>query len=254
MHGSMMSMHTAFDAILSGSEETTNTAWREIETMLRKMEKIMSRFDTESELYHLNAHLSKEPIAVSDELWDILTDCKRYYEKTSGLFDISLGKFDSLVFDYKEKTIFSTDERTNLDLGGYGKGYALAKIKDLLDAIGVKDALVNFGNSSITGIGHHPYGEYWPVGVENPYTETKLDDFRLKDTSLSISGNAPRHENHIVNPLNGSVARSGRMTAVISNSPVEAEVLTTVLMIADEETTKRITNNFDTTSIYIYNI
>ena len=36
----------------------------------------------------------------------------------------------------------------------------------MLSEAGVAQAVINFGDSSITAIGHHPYGEWWPVGVE----------------------------------------------------------------------------------------
>ena len=54
------------------------------------------------------------------------------------------------------------------DFGGYGKGYALQQALGMLKNAGITTALVNFGNSSVCGIGCHPSGDSWQVGVENP--------------------------------------------------------------------------------------
>ena len=65
-------------------------------------------------------------------------------------------------------------EETSLDFGGFAKGYALKKIGVLLREAGVGSAFVDFGNSSILGIGRHPYGPCWRVSLPDPATGNAL--------------------------------------------------------------------------------
>lgn len=88
-------------------------------------------------------------MTVGEELWNILLNCKRYNELTEGYFDITLQGFDQVLLTEEDKSIFFFSESLHIDLGGYGKGYALAKIRELLEENGIGKALVNFGNSSV---------------------------------------------------------------------------------------------------------
>lgn len=254
-HGSIKSMATQLDMLVMGNETDTLGAWKETEMKLLEMEKLMSCHDPHGTLFHVNETFSQYPVELDDELWNIVKDCERYHKASNGLFDVTLGKFDNIILNEDDHTIYSFSESARIDLGGYGKGYALERIKNILLKRGFKQAFINFGNSSALALGHHPCGDYWPVGIENPYTHKKIDDIKLCDRALSVSGNAPRHENHIINPLTGRYADSARITAIVSEDAVEAEVLSTAFMIANEKQQKEIANNFDKISekhIYTY--
>lgn len=75
-------------------------------------------------------------MTVGEELWGILNDCKRYNELTEGYFDITLQGFGQVLLTEEDKGIFFFSESLHIDLGGYGKGYALAKIRELLEETG----------------------------------------------------------------------------------------------------------------------
>ena len=141
-----------------------------------------------------------------------------------------------------------------VDLGGIGKGYALTRIRELLEKNGVEKALVNFGNSSVLAVGSHPLGDYWPVGVDNPFTKEHMADLKLRDTSLSVSGNMPSHPRHIVNPLTGKFVEAKKMVSVVAKDPVVAEVLTTAFMVADEERIPIIASRFDIVEKQVYKL
>lgn len=255
-HGSMSSvMGTQFDILMVGSDSILlSEVWQKIEREVKRLDKLLSRFDPESELFLLNQEASCYPMAVEDELWNILQDCKQYYEWTKGCFDITLQGFDQLLFMEEEKSVFFLSESLKIDLGGYGKGYALRKIRDLLEAANVEKALVNFGNSSVLALGSHPCGDYWPVSLDNPYTKGRVADLRLRDSSLSTSGNMPSHPRHIVNPRTGMFVEEKKMVSVISKDPVVAEVLTTALMVAAEEEVPEIISQFDIYEKHIYTL
>ena len=132
-----------------------------------------------------------------------------------------------------------------LDFGGFAKGYALERIKQLLIKETAGSALVNFGNSSILALGVHPFGDHWPVGLANPFRDgEEAYGFKLRDGALSISGHTPEHPRHIIDPGSGGyVARDG-FVAVQGRSPLVAEVLSTALFAAPETKWSGIMENY----------
>ena len=231
-HGSMSSvMGTQFDILMVGSDpRLLGTVWEKVESEVQRLDKMLNRFDPESEVSFVNREAGHYPVTVGEELWNILLNCKRYNELTEGYFDITLQGF------------------------GYGKGYALAKIRELLEENGIGKALVNFGNSSVLAVGTHPCGEYWPVGLDNPFTKERIADLKLSDSSLSISGNMPSHPRHIVNPHTGTFVEDKKMVSVVAKDPVVAEILTTAFMICGDERVPVIASQFDIYEKHVYKL
>ena len=255
-HGSMSSvMGTQLDVLLVGDEPAMLSAvWKELETEVKRLDKMLSRFDPESEISRINKEAGQFPVSVNDEVWAILQDCKRYYEGTEGYFDVTIQNFSQVLLNESDKSVFFFSESMHLDLGGLGKGYALKNMRDILVRNGIKKGLVNFGNSSVLAIGSHPCGDYWPVGLDNPYTKERISDLKLCDTSMSTSGNMPSHPRHIINPLTGQYVEDRRMVSVIADDPVVAEVLTTTLMMVDEARIEAISDKFDIHEKHLYKL
>lgn len=230
-----------------------NQLWLDITNELERLDKMLNRFDPESEVAQLNARMPQTPLQVSEEFHGILRLCQHYYEKTFHLFDITLNDF-SLVTLYNDRKVSFSTSRLTLDFGGFAKGYALKRIKEILLQGDIQHAFVDFGNSSILGIGHHPYGDCWKVIFQNPYDQRTLNEFNLKDTTLSTSGNTLQHTRHIINPLNRTYNEERKASTILSSDPLDAEVLSTVWMIADEEQRERITENFKNIQGTIYTL
>lgn len=256
-HGSLSCiMGTQLDLLLFGTDRALlASVWNMVEAEVTRLDNMLNRFDASSEISVINKQASVTPVAVSDELWDILLDCKRYYEITEGYFDVTLSDFGSIVFYGHNKSIYFTSSQTTLDFGGYGKGYALVRIQQLLGFYKINKALVNFGNSSVLAIGSHPHGLYWPVSIENPFQKGVLiGEVHLCNNSLSVSGNMPSHPQHIVNTHSKELNAERKLVSVVSANPVDAEVLTTTLMVADEAAALRISGKFDSIEKHIYTL
>lgn len=236
-HGSIpIVMGTRFDLVMLGKNKTVSaTIWKRIVAELQRLDKMLNRFDSKSEISFINTKAYNEAITPSEEVWNILNDCKRYHKITTGLFDITLNDFSQLYFNEKSRTIQFKSLDISLDLGGYAKGYALERIKIILDENEVDQAFVDFGNSSILGIGHHPYGQSWQVSIPNPFKrEEVLGIIDLIDNYLSMSGNSPTHTAHIINPTTKEFNNDKKVVSIISKNAVEAEILSTVLMVAPD--------------------
>ena len=118
-------------------------------------------------------------------------------------------------------------------MGGFAKGFALEQIRRMLADEGVKTALMNFGNSSVAALGHHPYGEWWGVGVEHTRVQGVMaHDVHLCDNAMSVSGRTSRGEYHIINPHTGGTVAGDELILVEGRSALVAEVLSTALYAA----------------------
>ena len=256
-HGSIPNiMGTRLDLIVTDfPKEQSNLVWNNIVIELKRLHQMMNRFDATSELSRINFKAKKSTVSVSNELWDILENCKHYYLITDKLFDVTLDNLSKVFFDEKTKSVIFPSEDFSFDLGGYAKGYAIEKVKKILLNVNVKHALVNFGDSSIAAIGHHPFGDCWSVSIVNPYKKDEvLKEIKLKDEDLSSSGNTPSHQSHIINPKTKIYNEQKKVVCVKSKNSIDAEVLTTTLMLATTEQTKRIESNFKIEETFIFNL
>ena len=245
-------MGTRLDALLLGDDPAALDAlWRRMVAEVRRMERMLSRFDPEGALFGVNRDAAFYPANMPEELWEVLQDCRRYFTLTEGCFDITRGCFDRVEFDGSRRTVF-LNGRANLDLGGCGKGYALRQIRRLLKAEGIQQALVNFGDSSVLAVGTHPHGDCWPAGIRHPYTGEQAGVLRLRDSALSVSGNRPSRPEHIVQPATGDYVRGRKCVAAVADDPVDAEALTTALMAATGKQAADMIQKFNVKEYQIY--
>ena len=246
-HGAMTGiMGTRFDIVLpTENKVVAEQAWNNIVLLLIRLDKMLNRFNSKSELSRINACASQAPIPITPEMLHILQLCAEYHHKTFGYFDVTLHDFSKVHIDEKAKTVyFSGDVR--LDLGGFAKGYAIKHINQMIDNNGFENAFIDFGRSSITALGHHPYGDCWKVSIGNPFDNDKvLDEFELRNESLSTSGNTPTYSGHIIDPFSGKYLNEKKMICVVAPDALDAEVLSTTLMITPEAEKKKIARNFN---------
>jgi len=264
-------MGTRFSMVLPGVDSMAGEALAEfVDSHLRSQERLMSRFDPLSPISELNQRAGEEPIAVPPALWKILALCRTHWQRTRGSFDITqwplnqlwresvqrgeqpskdllretrrLTGMEKLQFDEMARTLRFAADGMVLDLGGFGKGFALEGLVKHFREHGVARAFFSFGESSVTVIGSHPHGPAWPVGVANMFhPEIAVHTFDLCDASLSTSGTAPFNEigggrnfGHIINPRDGRPIEGYRTMSVAAPSAIDAEVLSTALLVTPE--------------------
>ena len=256
-HGSLMNvMGTRFDIIMVGEKKLeSEVIWYNIVTELQRLNSMLNRFDKTSEISRINKEAFFNLIRVSSEMWTILQSCKQYYLQTFGLFDITLKDFSKVVLSEETSSVAFLQPDVALDLGGFAKGYTMRKIKKMLIDAEVRHCFVDFGNSAVLGIGHHPYGDSWKVSIENPFNKAQiLHETALKDEALSVSGNTPSYTGHIVRPDSGNATQARQLIYVTATDPLDAEVLTTALMIADQEEKKQLIRNFEIKEQFEFNL
>jgi len=267
-------MGTRLDVLLHGVEQDEGgQVFEKVYQMISRLEQNLSRFDENSAISTINRLGSKKGLVISDELYRILTTCKEYHEKTLGLFDIGIGRvtaeirngtvnqdeikgmleksgIENIILDQEISAVRFRGDQIELDLGGFGKGYALEQLKSLLINMEISDAFISFGNSSILALGNHPHGQGWKSGISHLLQQGEsVFEFELKNESLSTSGTSPDNTRgdrigHILHPEKGLVETGFKHISVASGQAVEAEVLSTALMVASDKEMIEILNNF----------
>jgi thiamine biosynthesis lipoprotein len=261
-------MWTKFEIIAYGPDrarlaEAAEAAFEEIDRLDRQM----SNYSGTSELTYINRNAAREDVIVEKELFDFLNLSFEYSRTTGGAFDITVGPlmkawgffdgkgrvpeegelksvvarvgFKHVSLNEGSHTIRFDREGVELDLGGIAKGYAVDRAAEILRAARVTSAFITSGSSSIYAVGAPPGQTSWRVEVSDPIDRShKLEAIEIKDRSISTSG---CHEKtfesggktfcHIMDPRIGRPIEGLVSATVITQSGVEAEVLSKALMV-----------------------
>jgi len=256
-------MGTRFDMVLTQvEEEQSKEASRQIKDGIIEADKLLSCHDPESQVSFVNSSAHISPFALGEQLWNIFLSAGTYHEKTAGLFDISLKPlkdhgvenhelipgsisaltgWDNIVLDPQNRTIFFRQKGCAVDFGGFGKGFALDRVKEILQMMNINNAFISFGESAVLALGHHPHGDCWKAGVKHLLkTDESIEDFEISDQALSTSASysgtdAGRKSAHIFHPLTGKAVLNNASVSVVASSALDAEVLSTALLLATGE-------------------
>ncbi len=226
-------MHTRIDiALCNLTEEKSTHLTGIIHSEIKRIEKFSNRFDPESEISRINQLACKTSLRISEELYSILQNCIEYNRKTNGIFDITIQSksnyrngINNITLNPIHKTIFFLNENVQIDLCGYIKGYALDKIKEILTQNKCNNALINMGNSSVLGMGNHPFGKGWKVKTAFSRESGMVDkEVILYNQFLTTSGNETKNRKHIIHPVTGEYTEGFKTTSVLTDSGAEGEV------------------------------
>ncbi len=271
-HHGFYGMGTRFELIIPGIDFVEEQSLSEsVERLVLGLETKLSRFDSASAISEINRRAFHEPIPLDEELWEIFSLCSEYHQKTKGAFDIAIlplinlwkkalqgesyseppnEKITSVLeqcgmrhleLDFTGRTLRFHHPSVEIDFGGIGKGFAVQKTLDYLQREGIESAFISFGESSVSVVGDHPTGKPWPVGIEHFFDRGRsVHDFSMTDASLSTSGNAlvksslnETPHGHVISPFTGYPIGGYRILSVVSESPIEAEALSTALLVTD---------------------
>jgi len=232
---------------------------------------IFSDYTSESETGKLALQTGNGSLQVSDELFEMILQSKKAWEKSGKTFDITIGALTQLWRKAKSKKIFPSETEINqakqltgfkylvinkttktisftkngmkLDFGGIVKGYAAQRVIDHLKNKNISIALADAGGD--IAMSHAPPGKSgWSIGVNLPEQENELMDQRLelKNCAVATSGdvyNYILHDgkkySHIIDPRTGYGVTSQRNVTVIAKEGAQADWLATACSILSIE-------------------
>jgi thiamine biosynthesis lipoprotein len=214
---------TAYGKNRSQVEEAVDTAFQE----LYRIDAVANRYNPDSEVSRLNQEAGGEPVAVSEDLWELIATGMDLYEASGELFDITIGPLvdlwdiigrlergdppptdeeitavmewvggDLLVLDESERTVYLPGEGMIIDLGGLAKGYALDRAAAVMNANGVDMGVINMISTSMT-MGDKPEsagGPSWTIAILSPRGEGYMSTLSLPGgVYISTSGDYQRY-------------------------------------------------------------
>jgi len=135
-----------------------------------------------------------------------------------------------LQLDATSNTVKLLTEAIDLDLGGFGKGYAVDKMAELLLEWDLDTFLIHGGTSSVLAQGAPATKDGWPLSISHPENlEQTLEYIHLRDRALSGSG--LQKGQHILNPRTGYPLPKTRTTWAFAPTAAVSDALSTAFMI-----------------------
>ena len=231
-----------------------------------------------------------EAISVDRAVIDLLLDCKRYYELTSGRVNAAMGSvlqlwhearedglndiagaylpdgdalaeaarhtsWDSIVIDEENCTVTITDPGLRLDVGAIAKGWSVQRAAEnapggLLISVG--------GNVCATGPKDET-GTPWVVGVQDPDGgEQYLHTLYLTKGSMVTSGDYQRtymvdgkFYHHIIDPDTLYPGRLWRAVTVVCPDSGLADALSTALFLLPQDAGQKLLDACESTAMWV---
>lgn len=232
---------------------------------LSSFEAKFSRYRPDSVISQINAAAGGGWTKIDSETEHLLSLAEDLYRRTDGILDAAMLPLQQ-VWDWKKAheklpeqaevkaalalcgwnkverragVVRLPREGMGLDLGGYGKEYAVDFLARMARDAGIRDALIDLGRD-IFAIGGNGVQPFWHVGIEDGCKPGSCwGGLAVTDLAVCSSGDYARHfthdgvrYGHILDPRTGwPVANGMRAATVIAPSCLEAGIYSTAVFV-----------------------
>ncbi|MFA6184330.1 MAG: FAD:protein FMN transferase [Parcubacteria group bacterium] len=248
----------------------------------KRQEKLLSRFDKDSELSKINYNLGKF-VQVSRDIVYLAEKSLEYYDKSRGIFDLRiLEKLEAIGYrrDFRQnkfeenksfqKKLFDKNLKNDLiiknnevkflkkmDFSGIAKGYITDRIADFLILQRWDNFLVDSGGDMYAK-GKNKNKEKWGIALEESRNENKTL-IEISDEAVATSGNTRKFWeidgkkfHHLINPINSDKFDFDlKSVTVIAKNTLEADVMAKVLFLLGIEKGFKFANKNKIKSIFL---
>ena len=225
------------------------------------IESRLSVFRDTSAVAALNRTAASGAVRVDEDLFSLVELCRRVHRDTDGAFDITstplsrcwgflrrdgrrpaAGEIAAVmrrvgmhrvVTDDVDRTVCFQCEGVELNFGAIGKGWALDRMTQTLEADGVRHALLSAGQSSVRAIGGP-----WSIGLTSPQMNHALGQVTLRSGALGTSGAGVqffevdgKRFGHVIDPRTGWPASGALSVSVIAADAASADALSTAFYV-----------------------
>lgn len=232
-----------------------------------RIEKLLTTFSESSQVNQVNAMAGIEPVAVDQEVYDLIERSLKISALTQGAFDITYGSIDKRLWNFdntmtalpdpavaksmvrlinyknvilnRERcSVFLKEKGMRIGFGGIGKGYAADCAKAVMKQAGVKSGVVNAAGD-LTVWGDQPDGKPWTIGIADPEKQSlPFASIELADASVATSGNYEKFViingvkySHTIDPKTGMPVRGIKSATVICPNAELADAMATPIMV-----------------------
>jgi thiamine biosynthesis lipoprotein len=278
--------------VLDGVPESLEEIRRHVSATLAEIDTQMSNYRDDSEISRINRQENTEWQPVSEEIMEQLVIARTVYERSDGCYDLTVkplfdlwgfsrhenriptqDEIDALLphmgmslleIDAANKRIRKKDPKLKIDLSSIAQGYSVGVVARRLEALGVKNYLVEIGGEMQVK-GRKANGDNWRVAIQKPTPLTqeiqKIIDVREQQGTAIMTSGTYHHffeENgqtysHILNPKTGRpVTHSLRSVTVMHDDPTWADAWDTALLCMGEQEAARIAETEKLKILLIY--
>ena len=254
-------------SVVDDAEETANQHIDAAVEEIRRIEKLLTTFDTTSQNNQINQYAGEHPVKVDQEVFELIKRSKIISQLTQGAFDITYGSVDkrlwnfdqemkalpdaetaarmvrlinyrNVIMDEKRGTVFLKEAGMRIGFGGIGKGYAAEMARRLLIQRGVKSGVVNAAGD-LTVWGYQPNGKPWTIGIADPGSaKHPFSYLDITDMAVATSGNYEKfvvidgkRYSHTIDPKTGLPVHGIKSVTIMSPNAEIADAMATPVMI-----------------------
>ncbi len=254
---------------------------------IRRLEGIFSLYDPQSTLSRLNRLGQVE--SPEHELVELLATAVQFTQETGGAFDVTVQRLwttfaqhfsvpgaspngptrsnvqsilnlvGSQHISLSPQEIVLEREGMALTLNGIAQGYITDKIRDLLNARGFGDVLIDLGE--IFAGGTRSDSSAWQVGIaETGAPGTIVTRLRLQDRALATSSGAgyafstDGRFTHLIDPRTGQSQQLYKSVSVIADDAATADALSTSFAVLPLQEIERITRKRARISVSLHQL
>ncbi len=291
---SLMTTTVDFQILLtsdSHSAKAANTAIDNAINEIRRVTQVFSEWEPDSEISAVNQAAGEKAVPVSPEVYRLISEALRISELSNGKFDItfkSAGKlwdfrkktipeaaalqsaaasinYQHVVLDEEKQTVFLTEARTQIGLGGIAKGYAIDRAVQVIRSAGFDVFYINAGGDLYASSGASNKGnaknsaKRWKVGIQHPdNTESLIAVLPVANGAVATSGDYERYfekngirYHHIIDTDTGYPANLSRSVTVLTSRAYLADALATAVFVLGPEKGKTLIENMPEAEVLI---
>ncbi|NVO84416.1 FAD:protein FMN transferase [Hymenobacter terrestris] len=232
----------------------------------RRIDRLMSFWDSTSQITQINRAAGLHPVVVDQEVYDLIERTLRISALSGGAFDITFASADKIYrFDRQEhplppeavrraavarinyrhvlldparRTVMLQEKGMRINLAGVLQGYGIRRARQMLDKLGIKGGLLN-GSGDILCWGRQADGSLWRVAIGNPDHPGSISSWvQVTDVAVVTAGNYEQYftsggrvYGHIINPATGLPATGLRSVTIICSDVELADCLDEVVFV-----------------------
>ncbi|WP_284651258.1 FAD:protein FMN transferase [Flavobacterium terrisoli] len=230
---------------------------------IKRIEALLTTFSEESVTYAINQNAGIQPVAVNEEVFQLIKRSQFISKITQGAFDLSYGSIDkrfwnfdlnmtslpdaetakksvalinyeNIILDENNQTVFLKNKGMRIGFGGIGKGYAAEMAKRKLLESNVKSGIVN-ASGDLSAWGYQENGKPWTIGVADPNQRKSIfSTFKITDKAVATSGNYEKfvvidnkRYSHTIDPKTGFPVSGIKSVTIIADNAEIADALAT---------------------------
>jgi thiamine biosynthesis lipoprotein len=261
-------MATTFRVVLYAEDATAaRAAADDAFQRAEELNAVFSDYEPLSEVSRLSRLATEraptEARLVSDELFTVLLEARRFHELSNGAFDVTIGPFtrlwrrsyrqqelpseerlaaaraavgfDGLALDALERSVVLRRKDMRIDLGGLAIGYTLDDLMARLASRGIDRALIDAGGDVLVS-GPPPGEDAWTIAIEDLASEDAGQrQVPLVHAAITTSGDLYKvvtiegvRYSHIVDPATGLGLTTSVTATAIARRAIEADALATI--------------------------